>query len=393
MASIYPNKKNGKIVSFKFKVFIEKDSGGKRLFKCTTWTPDFSMTEKKMLNQAQKEAILWEHKILNDIEVYKETRKPENITLDKFINEVWIPHQENSKNLRHTTLAFNSYILKIVLQYFNDVKLCDVSSQHIEKYIHYLRNEYKTSQNATLSPKTIKHHYCLLNSVFEHAVRTENISTNPVEKVETPKLVRHRVESLSKGEVSVFIKELEKLPLKQKVMYMILLTTGIRRGECFGLKWKDIDLEHKLISIERNVSYTSKAGIVVGLPKTNTGIRIIPITDKLMQFLSEYKQSQSRSMHSEMEMFLFPSNTSPYEPQDPTYITKHMSRFMKQIGLPQMSPHDLRHTCASLLLQSGADIKSVQDILGHADASTTLNFYVKSDIDTIRSATQKAFDF
>ena len=93
-----------------------------------------------MLNQVQKEAILWEHKILNDIEVYKETRKPENITLDKFINEVWIPHQENSKNLRHTTLAFNSYILKIVLQYFNDVKLCDVSSQHIEKYIHYLRN-------------------------------------------------------------------------------------------------------------------------------------------------------------------------------------------------------------------------------------------------------------
>ena len=66
---------------------------------------------------------------------------------------------------------------------------------------------------------------------------------------------------------------------------------------------------------------------------------------------------------------------------------------MKQIGLPDMSPHDLRHTCATMLIQSGADIKSVQDILGHADASTTLNFYVKSNIDNMRKATEKAFDF
>lgn len=64
---------------------------------------------------------------------------------------------------------------------------------------------------------------------------------------------------------------------------------------------------------------------------------------------------------------------------------------MKRIGLPDMSPHDLRHTCASLLLQSGADIKSVQDILGHSDASTTLNFYVRSDMDSMRGATKKAF--
>ena len=66
---------------------------------------------------------------------------------------------------------------------------------------------------------------------------------------------------------------------------------------------------------------------------------------------------------------------------------------MERSGLPAMSPHDLRHTCASLLLQSGADIKSVQDILGHADASTTLNFYVRSDMDAMRGATNKAFQF
>ena len=89
---------------------------------------------------------------------------------------------------------------------------------------------------------------------------------------------------------------------------------------------------------------------------------------------------------------MFPADSSPYEPHNPSYITKHMKKFMKKIGLPDMSPHDLRHTCASLLLQSGADIKSVQDILGHADASTTLNYYAKSDINIMRASAQKAFD-
>ena len=91
-------------------------------------------------------------------------------------------------------------------------------------------------------------------------------------------------------------------------------------------------------------------------------------------------------------MFVFPSPESPYKPHQPGYITKHLKKFMKRIGLPDMSPHDLRHTCASLLLHSGADIKSVQDILGHSDASTTLNFYAKSDINVMRASAQKAFD-
>ena len=76
---------------------------------------------------------------------------------------------------------------------------------------------------------------------------------------------------------------------------------------------------------------------------------------------------------------MFSRPGEPFEPRNPSAIT----------GLPDVSPHDLRHSCASLLLSSGADIKSVQEILGHADASTTLNFYVKTDLNQMRSATEK----
>ena len=81
------------------------------------------------------------------------------------------------------------------------------------------------------------------------------------------------------------------------------------------------------------------------------------------------------------------------KPRDPSYLTKHMKKLMKKADLPNMSPHDLRHTCASLLLQNGADIKSVQDILGHADARTTLNFYARSDIARMRTSLESTFDF
>ena len=78
-----------------------------------------------------------------------------------------------------------------------------------------------------------------------------------------------------------------------------------------------------------------------------------------------------------------------YVLRNPDAVTRHLKRFVKANGLPDVSPHDLRHTCASLLLSSGADIKSVQEILGHADASTTLNFYVKADLRQMRTATEK----
>ena len=89
------------------------------------------------------------------------------------------------------------------------------------------------------------------------------------------------------------------------------------------------------------------------------------------------------------EAFIFSNAEDIYTPRTPDSLTRHLKRFMTKHDLPDLSPHDLRHTCATLLLANGADIKSVQDILGHADASTTLNFYVKSDLEGMKTATNK----
>lgn len=92
---------------------------------------------------------------------------------------------------------------------------------------------------------------------------------------------------------------------------------------------------------------------------------------------------------SEETAFIFPSERGETVQRTPNALTHRLKRFMNNNGLPDMSPHDLRHSCATLLLSNGADIKSVQEILGHSNASTTLNFYVRSDIQQMKAATDK----
>ena len=389
MATIYPNRKDGKIVSFKFKAYLGRDEQGKQVFKCKTWIPDKNMTEKKLLALAEKEAILFEHEAAAQYEEEQKAFKPNEILFQDFVQRIWFPAKINEKEVRATTIAFHSYLLKIIIPYFAEMKLKAITDKEIENFLFYLKNTYRTKQNKPLAAKTIKHHYATLNLIFEYAVKLDYIEKNPLAKVDTPKLVKHKVNALTKAETQVFIQEIDKLPIMQRTMYSLLLTTGIRRGECFGLQWQDIDFLNKLIRIERNVTYTALKGIVIGEPKTNTGIREIPLTDSVLELLKTYKKGEQAAANA----FIFHAETSPFAPHNPDYATKHLKKFMKRINLPDMSPHDLRHTCASLLLQSGADIKSVQDILGHADASTTLNFYVKSEMNNMRKATANAFNW
>ena len=142
MASIYPNRKNGKIVSFKFKAYLGRDENGKQIFKCTTWSPERSMSEGKLTALAEKEATIWERDLLTALAEEKRSSSPEEITFKAFAENKWFPTELNNPERRNTTIDFRRNILRITVGYLGDFKLQEIDSTKIEEYLDYLKNTY-----------------------------------------------------------------------------------------------------------------------------------------------------------------------------------------------------------------------------------------------------------
>lgn len=308
-----------------------------------------------------------------------------------FVDDVWFPLQICNGNDKQTTITFYKNMKKLIVEYFDGSYLQEISPIQIQKFLAWLTHDYKTRYDKPLSPKTIRHYYNALGMIFAYAEKQDMIAANPMLKVDAPKKDKKPVDALTQEQAKQFFNALPDSPLDFRCTMHLLLTSGIRRGECLGLQWKDIDEQNATITIARSAVYTPESGIMISTPKTADSVRTIPMMQSTVKLLQQLKKQTQAANHNTIlkEAFVFPSEKDLFLPRDPNAVTRRVKRFMKENNLPGLSPHDLRHSCATLLLAQGADIKSVQEILGHADASTTLNFYVKSDLRQMKAATEK----
>lgn len=393
MATIIPNARGGKIVSYKFRAFLGRDETGKQITRYSTWPVPEDMSPTKGRRAAEKAAELWEKQA--QFEYAQDAQNPERVKareiertrtpFSSFVLNDWFPICIDNGEHKPKTISFYNDTIKNITAYFGQNPLQQITAIDIQKFIIYLRTE------KSFAPQTVHHHYRTLNMIFAYAQKQEIILKNPMDKVDPPKLAKKQIDAFSPEAAKVFFSALNECPLDFRCMLHLMITTGIRRGECIGLKWRDIDETRSLVKIERNVTYTAKSGITVSTPKTSASLRTIPLMSSTRKLLNALK-AQRMAEHPNTildDSFIFPGENSIFAPRDPAAVTQRVKRFMRSNGLPDMSPHDLRHSCATLLLSSGADVKSVQEILGHTNASTTLNFYVKADINQMQAASSK----
>ena len=398
MANIRENKRNGKVISYRFTACLGRDANDKQIRRYTTWEIPDGLTPAKAKKAAERAADVWEQEVKAEHQKEKELGQAYTLSPEKrrdsfsaFINDVWFPLQICNGNDKQTTITFYKNMKKLIVEYFDGMILQEISPMHIQKFLVYLNSEYKTQRGKPLSPKTIRHYFNALGMIFGYAGKQNVIAKNPMLKVDALKKDKKPVDALTQEQAAQFFQFLSDCPLDFHCMLYLLITTGIRRGECIGLKWSDIDERHSTITIARSVVYTPESGISVSTPKTANSIRSIPIMPSALHLLQQLKEQTRRKYPDTIlkEAFVFPGEKDLFLPRDPNAVTRRVKRFMKNNGFPDLSPHDLRHSCATLLLSQGADIKSVQEILGHADASTTLNFYVKADLKQMQAATEK----
>lgn len=401
MANIRENTKNGKTVSFRFTACLERDSQGKQIRRYTTWLPPAGLTQAKARKAALLAAEEWERDIRAEYQmpqpkthIQQEVKYPVKQREDdfvSFVNDTWFALYICNGDRKKTTTIFYEEIARHITSYFEGETLQNISSLQIQRYLQHLKIEHESKTGRPLSSSYICHQYGALRNIFGYAEKNELISQNPMKRVSPPKKIRKPVDALSPDQAMMFFDCLVNCEFDFHCLLHLLATTGIRRGECLGLKWSDVDEDKRALHIVRGVAYTSKTGIVISTPKTSTSIRTIPLMSSTILLLQQLKeQTEAANPNTPLhDAFVFPSENDLFVPRDPNAVTRRVKRFMKNNGLPDLSPHDLRHSCATLLLAQGADIKSVQQILGHADASTTLNFYVKSDLSQMRMATEK----
>lgn len=401
MASIRENKVKGKTTSFQFVVFLGRDAEGRQVRRYRTWIPPEKMTYAKVKKAAQREADTWERQLKAEFgKVQQTTEIGENRTLPiekqcddfvTFVNDIWFDLYICNGDRKETTVAFYEDIKSYITDYFKGSILQEINSIHIQKYLQYLRSHHKGRTGEGLSARYVRHHYGTLRNIFNYAEKNGFIEKNPMKSVKAPKIPQKPVDALTHEQASLVFEKLSECPLEFRTMMHLLITTGLRRGELIGLQWGDIDERNQLLHVQRGVAYTSKTGIVVSTPKTASSIRIVPLMLSTFSLLMQLKEERAGEYPKEdlNKAFIFPCKDDLFFPRDPNTVTKRTRNFMKKCGLPAFSPHDLRHTCGTLLLAETNDVKAVQTMLGHSDASVTLNYYVRSDLKQVQNATDK----
>lgn len=226
--------------------------------------------------------------------------------------------------------------------------------------------------------------YTVLHTMFKMAYLSDMIQRNPMDKVSRPvprkdEIRETEAQSLTVEELQAVLDALNEEPLKWRVLVYVLIDTGIRRGECCGLKWEDVDLEAQVITIRRNLCYTPARGVYVDTPKSGRirEVDIGPETTALLRSLKEQSAGE----------FVFTQGGSP-APMHPQSPTRYLKKLSARCGVPDLHPHKLRHTFASIAITAGADVASVSEALGHSDKAVTLRMYTHADTESRKRASQ-----
>lgn len=288
-----------------------------------------------------------------------------------------------------TYASYVGSVKNIIVPYFSNLGCClfELSAANIQ--------EFYAEQLERVKAVTVIRYHAIIHRALEYAVKMDLILSNPADKVELPRKERFVGNFYDSDEINALFNAVNgsniEIPVKIAAFY------GLRRSEVIGLKWSAIDFKNNTISIQHTVTVCNIDGkstiIASDTTKTKSSMRTLPLVPEFRSLLINHhkKQEKNRQLCGRsycMEYLDYVCVNELGERIDPNYLSKAFTRLLQVNGLRKIRFHDLRHSCASLLLANGVSMKQIQEWMGHSDFSTTANIYAHLDVQSKRASAE-----
>ena len=341
---------------------------------------DGSPMYKSAFAKTQKSALKQLHQLLDlyrDVDLTEECRMTLGEWMDKWMDEYMIfTIKEN------TIKGYRSQIDHQIKPFIGHKQLASLTTADIQKFYNKIKKEGRVHPHPihghVLSDSMVRKIHMMLHEAMEVSVRERYIVRNPTDNTTIPKKTTTEKQVLDDSQLNRFLEAIQGEPYWHDFFYVEVMT-GLRRGEICGIKWSDIDFNEGTLCIKRSVSTKEGGGVSIGETKTDAGVRTIIMPPSVATLLWK-KRSDA------INEWVFPHYTNPSDPLHPSSAYKKLKTLLKRLELPLLRFHDLRHTFATQATDGGVDPKTLAGILGHTDASFTLDTYTHVTSDMQRGA-------
>ena len=362
--------------SYRIKVSCGYDAQGKQVTQRMTWTPEPGMTSRQIEKELQRQTVLFEEACMQGNVVA-------TIKFEDFARQ-WFKEYA-AMRLKESTLQGYHTMEARTYKAIGHIRLDKLTTRHIQKFILELcetsRKDGRDKNGGKLSTKTIKLYKSMISSILDYAVKMQMIKENPCKNVQIPRVTTPEKELYTIEEAQKLfelLKEESKHNYIYVCFYILAIYSGFRLGELMGLEWKDINFDTNVVTVNRTCLYSKERGHYTETPKTAQSMRSLKLSQDVMdvlkkwQSLQEIQRKKVGSKWIETDRVFTKWNGLTLDRSAPG---RYFKKFCERTGMRYVSNHSWRHLNATLLINSGIDVKTVQSCLGHSVATTTLNLY------------------
>jgi integrase len=341
---------------------------------------DVSPMYKSAFAKTQKSALKQLHQLIDlyrDVDLTEDSRMTLGEWLDKWLDEYMM------FTLRESTIeGYRCMAEHQIKRFIGNKQLTSLTTADVQRFYNKVKKEGRAKPHPIygyeLSNTMVRKVHMLLHQALDVAVKERLIVRNPTDGTTIPKKTTTEKQVLDDGQLERFMEAIKEEPYWNDFFYVEVMT-GLRRGEICGIKWSDINFTEGTLSVKRSIGTKAGGGVTIGETKTGAGVRTITMPPSVATLLQE-KQADAISE------WVFPHYTNQSDPLHPSSAYRKLKTILKNIELPLMRFHDLRHTLATHATDGGVDPKTLAGILGHTDASFTLDTYTHVTGDMQRNA-------